>query len=197
MNRIGTALGICVTLLLAAGCGEQVVQSHFDGGTVQRKPVAEQADAGTAEAGPPKVTFQESDFTESNRSRDPFRSYAKAFAQEAKTQVKSQRKVVLDKYSLDELKLIGIVTRVHPAKAMLVDPNGKGYVVQPGQFVGRPETVQSPGQDTTYEVNWRVDRIRPTEIVLVREDPSNPDVPTATRVIPLRPKGETQTAGEQ
>jgi type IV pilus assembly protein PilP len=32
-----------------------------------------------------------------------------------------------------------------------------------------------------------VDRIRDTDIVLVREDPANPDVPTATRVIPLRP----------
>jgi len=195
MNRIGTALLVSATLLVAAGCGDEVVQSHFDGGTVERKPV-EQVDAGT-DAAPPKVTFQESEFTESNRSRDPFRSYASVFAQEAKTQVKSQRKVVLDKYSLDELKLIGIVTRVHPAKAMLVDPNGKGYVVQPGQFVGRPEVVQSANQDTTFEVNWRVDRIRPTDIVLVREDPSNPDVPTATRVIPLRPKGEEQTTGEQ
>jgi hypothetical protein len=25
--------------------------------------------------------------------------------------------------------------------------------------------------------------------VLIREDPSNPDVPSATRVIPLRPEG--------
>jgi type IV pilus assembly protein PilP len=197
MNRTSTALWVCVTLLVAAGCSEKISQSTYDGGTVKRVPVA-QVDAGTADAAPPKVAFQESEFTESNRSRDPFRSYAKAFAEEAKSEVKSQRKVVLDKYSLDELKLIGIVTRVHPAKAMLVDPNGKGYVVQPGQFVGRPETVQSPGQDTTYEVNWRVDRIRPTDIVLVREDPSNPDVPTATRVIPLRPKGEEQpTNGEQ
>lgn len=195
MSRVGRALLVGLTFLVAVGCGEEVVQSHFDGGTVERKK-ASQADAGT-DAAPPKVAFQESDFTESNQSRDPFRSYANVFAQEAKTQVKSQRKVVLDKYSLDELKLIGIVTRVHPAKAMLVDPNGKGYVIKPGQFVGRPETVQSANQDTTYQVNWRVDRIRPTDIVLVREDPSNPDVPTATRVIPLRPKTAEQSVGEQ
>lgn len=195
MKRTGTALLVCLAGLAAAACGDKVVQSTYDGGTVERKPVAA-ADAGAADAAPPKVAITESEFTESNRSRDPFRSYANVFAAEAKTEVRSQRKVVLDKYSLDELKLIGIVTRVHPAKAMLVDPNGKGYVIQRGQFVGRPEVVQSANQDTTYEVNWRVDRIRPTDIVLIREDPANPDVPSATRVIPLRPKGEEEQASQ-
>jgi type IV pilus assembly protein PilP len=38
-------------------------------------------------------------------------------------------------------------------------------------------------------VNWRVDSIRDGDVVLVRSDPANPDVPTATRVIPLRPEG--------
>ena len=41
----------------------------------------------------------------------------------------------------------------------------------------------------TGEVNWRVDRIREDNVVLVRGDPSNPDVPTMTRVIPLEPCG--------
>jgi len=99
--------------------------------------------------------------------------------------------VVLDQYSLDELKLVGIVTRIQPAKAMLVDPSGKGHVIRRGQFVGRPEIVQAAGSgsNASYEINWRVDRIRDGDIVLVREDPSNPDVPTATRVIALRPEG--------
>jgi type IV pilus assembly protein PilP len=49
---------------------------------------------------------------------------------------------------------------------------------------------------TVYEINWRVDRIRSSDIVLVREDPSNPDVPSATRVIPLRPEDEPNPNGE-
>jgi type IV pilus assembly protein PilP len=62
-------------------------------------------------------------------------------------------------------------------------------VVQRGQFVGRSEVVQAAGsRSATYEINWRVDRIRDGDIVLVREDPANPDVPTATKVIPLRPE---------
>jgi type IV pilus assembly protein PilP len=70
---------------------------------------------------------------------------------------------------------------------MLIDPTKTGHVVHEGQFVGRSEVVQGGTSGAEYEINWRVDRIRDTDIVLVREDPANPDVPTATRVIPLRP----------
>ena len=137
---------------------------------------------------PPKVEVQETEFTENERSRDPFRSFAATFVEDTKAKIHSQREVILGQYALDELKLIGIVTRAEPAKAMLVDPTGKGYVIQRGNFVGRADVVQAAGSSgATYEINWRVDRIRPSDVVLIREDPSNPDVPSATRVIPLRP----------
>ena len=159
-------------------------------------PSASAAAADSSSSPPPKVDIQENEFSESERSRDPFRSFASKFAEDAKAHVHSQREVILGQYSLDELKLIGIVTRAEPAKAMLVDPTGKGFVIQRGQFVGRADVVQSSGQSgTTYEINWRVDRIRPEDVVLVREDPSNPDVPSATRVIPLRPE-ESDGTGE-
>ena len=154
---------------------------------------APKASASAEVASSPRVPIDEADFTESERSRDPFRSYARAFAQETKGRVASQREVILREYTLDELKLIGIVTRMQPAKAMLVDPTGKGHVIQRGQFVGRADVVPGAGRTgTTYEVNWRVDRIRDGDVVLVREDPTNPDVPTLTRVIPLRPAGAEQ-----
>jgi type IV pilus assembly protein PilP len=137
---------------------------------------------------PPKVEVQETEFTENERSRDPFRSFAATFVEDTKAKVHSQREVILSQYALDELKLIGIVTRAEPAKAMLVDPTGKGFVIQRGNFVGRADVVQAAGSSgATYEINWRVDRIRSSDVVLIREDPSNPDVPSATRVIPLRP----------
>ena len=137
---------------------------------------------------PPKVEFQEIDFTETERSRDPFRSFEKMFEEEAKTRVRSQREVLLDEYSVDELKLIGIVSRIHPARAMLVDPHGTGHVVSRGQFVGRAEVVAGGTSGASYEINWRVDRVRDSDIVLVREDPANPDVPSAPRVIVLHPE---------
>lgn len=127
------------------------------------------------------------DFVEAARWRDPFVSHAREFALEAKKRVKSQREVVLDQYALDELKLAGLVTGIRPARAMLIDPQRTGHVVHEGQFVGKPEVVHSGTSGAEYEINWRVDRIRENDIVFVREDPANPDVPTATRVIPLRP----------
>jgi type IV pilus assembly protein PilP len=159
---------------------------------------ASAATASDSSGVPAKVDIQETEFGESERSRDPFRSFATKFVEESKAHVHSQREVILGQYALDELKLIGIVTRAEPAKAMLVDPNGKGFVIQRGQFVGRADVVQGAGQSgTTYEINWRVDRIRSSDVVLVREDPSNPDVPSATRVIPLRPEeAEGDGAGE-
>lgn len=137
-------------------------------------------------APPPVVEFQETDFSESERSRDPFRSFAKYFAEEARTKIKSQREVVLDQYSLDELKLVGIVTRVQPERALVVDPTGKGHIITRGQFVGRAEIVQGGTSGADYEINWRVERIREADMVLVRDDPKNPDVPSATRIIALR-----------
>jgi type IV pilus assembly protein PilP len=150
---------------------------------------------GESEA-PPKIDFQEAEFAESERSRDPFRSYANTFVDETKGRAKSQREVILDQYAVDELKLVGIVTGIHPAKAMLVDPTGKGHVIVRGQFVGRPEVVAAgSGTGAAYEINWRVDRIRDGDVVLIREDPQNPDVPSQTRVIPLRPEGTIVSGG--
>jgi type IV pilus assembly protein PilP len=153
-------------------------------------PSAAAAGAKAAEAAKqgtmPVVEFQETDFAESERSRDPFHSFARFFAEEARTKIKSQREVVLDQYSLDELRLVGIVTRVQPERALVIDPTGKGHIVTRGQFVGRAEIVQGGGSGADYEINWRVERIRDADIVLVRDDPKNPDVPSATRIIALR-----------
>ncbi len=185
-------LGVSLTLLVA--CEEEIVQ---DKSTAPPAAPVAAADAGVdGPEGPPKIDFQEAEFSESERSRDPFRSFAGIFVDEARGKVKSQREVVLDQYALEELKLVGIVTGIHPAKAMLVDPTGKGHVVQRGQFIGRPEVVQAgSGSGAAYEINWRVERIRDGDIVLVREDPQNPDVPSATRVIPLRPEGTVIEGG--
>lgn len=179
---------LAACLMLASACGDKVVGG---GGTQAPAPV-EVADAGASDAaaGPPKIDFQEAEFSESEKSRDPFRSFATMFVAEARGKVKSQREVMLDQYSVDELKLVGLVTGIDVPKAMLVDPTGKGHVVQRGQFLGRAEVVQeNTATGRAYEINWRVDRIRDGDVVLIREDPQNRDVPSATKVIPLRPEG--------
>jgi type IV pilus assembly protein PilP len=188
----------CGALSLLSGCGSDPPPSTTNALPPPALPAPGAAATTSASAvaakdapPPPKFDIVESEFTESERSRDPFRSFLDVFKEENKTAAKSQREVVLSQFALDELKLIGIVTRAEPAKAMLVDPGGKGHVVQRGQFVGKPDIVQAAGRSgASYEINWRVDRIRSGDIVLIREDPANPDVPSATRVIPLRPEGD-------
>jgi len=155
-------------------------------GSGPAKP-AKGKEAQVEEEAPPVAVGPPIDFNDSAGMRDPFLSFAREFAEEAKKRVRSQRDVVLDQYALDELKLAGLVTGIRPARAMLIDPTKKGHVIHEGQFVGRAEVVQGGASGADYEINWRVDRIRDSDIVLVREDPSNPDVPSATRVIPLRP----------
>jgi type IV pilus assembly protein PilP len=142
------------------------------------------------EVPPPKVDYQEEDFAETERSRDPFRSFTDAFVQKNERRSAQRQTVVLEQYGLEDLKLVGIVTGIEPARAMLVDPTGQGHVIHRNDLIGRAERVQGGAGATEFEINWRVERIRESDIVLVREDPANPDVPSATRVLALRPEDQ-------
>ncbi|WP_437294050.1 pilus assembly protein PilP [Sorangium sp. So ce426] len=153
------------------------------------------ADAGAPELPPlPLREFQEADFSESDRSRDPFRSFESLFATQARGRVTIQRQVLVDRFALDELRLVGVVSRA-PARALLTDPTGLGWVVKVGDFVGKAEIVHAGGPTgVDVAVNWRIDRIRDSDVVFIREDPSHPEIPPTTRVIALRPLGEESEA---
>ena len=114
-----------------------------------------------------------------------------------RTHVTIQRKVLVDRYALEELKLVGLVIGA-PSRALLIDPTGLGWIAKVGDFVGKPELVHSGGPTgTDVPINWRVDRIRAADVVFVREDPSHPEIPPTTRVVALRAVEEAslRTAG--
>lgn len=143
----------------------------------------------------PVREFQESDFAESDRSRDPFRSFEGVFAAQAKGRVQVQRQVLVDRYALDELKLVGVVTRGAP-RALFTDPTGLGWVAKVGDFIGKPEIVQAGGPaGMDVAINWRVDRIREGDVVFVREDPTHPEIAPTTRVIALYPVEDEAARG--
>ena len=199
--RLLTALAL-VGLAFVTACDDKPKKSAEPDPFAPKPAGSEAAPAPVAAAAPGaaptggRQDFPEAEFTETERSRDPFRSYAHKFVEDVKGTVRSQREVVLSEFGIDDLKLVGIVTRITPARAMLVDPSGKGHVVHRGDFVGRADVVQLGGQTgSTYQLNWRLDRIRDGDVVLVREDPNNPDVPAATKVIPLRAEGEEKAKG--
>jgi type IV pilus assembly protein PilP len=205
-----TLFRIMLAASLLAGCGDDVVTSTGAPKTLPGAPTPTPGQAPkpgakaaasvspTANMPPlPKRDFQERDFAESDANRDPFRSFASDLVAAAKTRVTIQRKVLVDRYALEELKLVGLVSG-RPSRALLIDPTGLGWIAKVGDFVGKPELVHSGGPTgTDVPINWRVDRIRASDVVFVREDPSHPEIPPTTRVIALRAVEETtpRTAG--
>ena len=147
-----------------------------------------QSAQGAQDLGP--IIYTDDDFVELDiQNRDPFRSYAQAF--KAQAAAPAQRRVLLPSTSLDEMQLIAIVTGIATPRAMLTDTAKVGHVVRRGDYIGRPEVVQSGGSEgMPVTLNWRVDRIRPGSVVLTREDPTAPDKPPMTRVMPLHEGGE-------
>jgi type IV pilus assembly protein PilP len=183
-------------LFLFACSPDKVISGATSGpGSAAPPPVAA-PDAGAQAAvvaPPPKMEFAESDFSESDRNRDPFRTFAQVLGPETKRVARVQREVILSQYSLDELRLVAIVTGGEYPRAMLVDPAGKGWVVKRGDWVGRPDVVHVGGANgADYQINWRVDKVRDGDLVLQREDPAQPGIPPASKVISLRPDTEAQ-----
>jgi type IV pilus assembly protein PilP len=178
--------GACVLAALV-GC-----EPDYQAGPPPRPPVAgggAAPDAGAVgapvdggvDAGP---QYREDDFTESNVNRDPFRSYARLF--KVRPPEAPQRTVLMPTTSVDDVRLTAIISGVADPRAMFTDASGVGYVVSRGDYICRGETVQTGGeQGMSVMLHWRVDRIREGEVVLSREDPTAPNRPPLSRVIPL------------
>lgn len=141
---------LAVGLLLAMGCGgdpppEAPPPPHP---IKRRTPVAalQPAVQKTKEAvleEARKRPLTGDDFKESAENRDPFRSFLGSFAAQA-VSAQPQHRILLDKFALEELKLIAIVggdgTR---PKAMFVDPSGMGVAVVRGDHVGKVDALVS------------------------------------------------------
>jgi type IV pilus assembly protein PilP len=146
---------------------------------------AKSAAAGPSDLPPlPVADFAERDFQESPANRDPFKNFTEQIDAPLPSETSSDKQEVLvGKYALEELKIVGIVTGT-VARVLVQDPTGLGWVLRVGDFVGREEGVRG-GQGTTVPVHWRLDRIRQNDVVFIRESP-DPSTPATTRVISMR-----------
>jgi type IV pilus assembly protein PilP len=200
LTSLRLPVGLTLALVLAApGCSDDPPPPPAAPSGAAAKPKAPARGAKTAAKGPavpsnlpplPTREFHPRDFDESELSRDPFRSFEEMFRSQAQRKVVVQREVLASKFSLDQLKIVGIVTG-QAGRIMMNDPGGFGWVIKVGDFVGRPEVVRTGGSTgTEVAVNWRLDRIRPNDAVFLREDPTRPDVPATTRVVSLRTEAE-------
>ena len=189
-SSLGYSVAFSLVLLLGS-CGDEKQQSRgrgFGADPGGAAPESGQPGASGAPAAkdPSLLPFTDDDFLESEKNRDPFRSYFALFRREKPMEI--QRKVVMPRTDIDNVSLIAIITGVPRPKAMLFDKgdvNRIGHVVERGVYLGAPEIVQA-SENVAMTLNWRVHRIRDNEVVLIREDPTDPTRPALTRVLPLR-----------
>lgn len=187
------ASSVLLLMLALSGCDDEPIRVGR-GSQPRGAPVGPAAPgpAADADAGvDPRATlrqYRDEDFVEADTNRDPFRNYAASFQAVATAAgPTTTRTVAMSDTSIEEMRLIAIVSGVADPRAMIVDRAGVGHTVRRGEYIGRPEIVQAGGiEELPVTLNWRVDRIRPNEVVLTREDPTAPNRPPLTRVLPLR-----------
>ncbi len=198
MNRAMQTLMCAAVLMGLVGCGDPVVVGENPAPTPSPTPTAPtpapepvvlEVDAGVEDAG---LAYQDDDFVELDvEHRDPFRSFAASFRQVATGRDVETVHSIMSTSTIDEMRLIAIISGVVRPRAMLLDGEGVGHTVERGDYIGRPEVIQVGGADSMpVPLHWRVARIRSGEVVLTRDDPTAPDRPPLTRVLPLYEEGE-------
>lgn len=186
----GMRSGLVVSLVACGGSEETQAVRGTGGEPVAAVEGAASQPSGGDDAGQIRqarsapLDFRDEDFVEGERNRDPFRSFARMF--EVKPVDRPQVEAIMPTTSVDEMRLTAIVSGVASPRAMFVDSVGVGYVVRRGDFLGRPEVVQTGGAESVaVPLHWKVERIRQNEVVLSRDDTSGPNRPPVTRVLQL------------
>lgn len=142
-----------VAAMLLAACGGDetpVVQSAPSNPGQPADPAATAAAAEATATATPEEIADEYNYNPIGK-RDPFRSFL------ADELAPDTRKVVtaLQRFDLDQLKIIGIIWGISSPRAMVTTPEGKGYVVQKGTLIGK---------------NWgKVSRITQDEVIISEE----------------------------
>ncbi|MEO6953850.1 MAG: pilus assembly protein PilP [Polyangia bacterium] len=86
-----------------------------------------------------KRQLTKDDFTESDANRDPFRSFLKSFI--VVQPANRAHPILLERYSIEELKLAGIITGELQPRAMFIDPSGQGVTVVRGNHISKVDAI--------------------------------------------------------
>ena len=108
----------------------------------QVKPVQSVASSSKINLSTPKIDNNGNQFDFSNK-KDPFKPgiVAKNSVTQASSDANRPTISVLPIHSFDvsQFRLIGIISGAKDSQAMVIDPNGKGYVVKQGMTIGKNE----------------------------------------------------------
>ncbi len=173
MRAIPKLAALGALSLLAAGCGDDAAAPAPD-----PAPVAKPAPKPAAPEQAPAVEEPVAEYAYSAvGKRDPFRSFFEdyALASEANAGV-AERCGPLCRWDLEQLKLVAVVSGTTTPLAMVEDPEGRGYFVRRGSYIGKRS-----GKVTDI----RRDLVVVTE--LIRQE--NRVIPANTE-LHLRPPGE-------
>lgn len=175
---------LCVVTGGVLACEDEPVQvgRGMSGSGGPAKPSAAPAPVAQAQQG---LVLKDDDFVESERHRDPFRSFSfDKRKNNNEVAPDSQRLVIMPETAVEDMKLIAVISGLDRPKAMLIDGRKVGYVVQRGDYIGKPKVFQSTGS-VAMTLNWRVDRIREHEVVLTRMDPTDASHTPMSRIITM------------
>jgi type IV pilus assembly protein PilP len=182
LKKLGGVATFVGMVVWAVGCDDVPPPQDSRGMGTPSKPAAASGPIASAQQ---KLVLRDEDFVESERNRDPFRSYAFTPPKGATEVVANpQRPVVMPDTAVEEMRLIAVVLGLSRPKAMLTAPDGVGYVVQRGDYLGKPKVLQATGS-VPMTLNWRVDRIREHEVVLTRQDPTDASHTPMSRIIAM------------
>ena len=146
--RAVAVLSLSAALAACAGGGDEViVEQPAGGGGSSAAAVAATA---TPTPTPEETPSEESSYNPIGK-RDPFKSFL------AEELAPGQQRALtpLQRYDIDQMQLIGIIWGISAPRAMVITPDGKGYVVQKGTLIGK---------------NWgKVSRITQDEVIISEE----------------------------
>lgn len=205
---------LLLTAFFASACGEEAapnIRGVRRGGKVRpgmpspeaRKRLKEQGsgliEGGEGAKGPGGLTLPqitETHFIAGTKHRDPFMPFVEVIGRQEEVTHTVQRKIKLKEYDIVDLRLIGIITNIGDPRAMVVTPEGTGFVLKRGDYVGKADYVDTGSGSEKIQVNWRVARIHGSTkeeergVYLVRDDPTTSKGLDVTRFMPLHDRNQ-------
>lgn len=166
-----------LAFLLVPGCDDGPPPNAEPKKAEAKKPVAapKAPTKKVAAAKAEEEGLTERDFMDREGNRDPFHSFVLKVAEGTRRPGRRQRKVMLKRYALDELKLIAVITGQARPRAMFRDPKGLGVLVKRGDYISKSE--------------GRVKQILSDKVVVEIEQSAESKHSKSDRVIPLHLKG--------
>jgi type IV pilus assembly protein PilP len=133
MKRILPFFAVLLSMLLCAGCGEEIPETSPVPPPTKKaisspqKPVENSVPSEKiSEPAPPKYRYDP-------MGRDPFESLL-----DVKQPILPERALTpLQKFDIGQLRLIGVIIGKGEPKAMIVAPDGKSYILKKGIKIGK------------------------------------------------------------